>query len=155
MNDAGAALRRISTFLLVALLTACAGGTPPPESSSTAPPAPVSAPETAAVPPRAPAPAKPPEPTLDVPAAEDVIGWDSATLHRTFGPASLVRRDLGAEIWQYRTDDCVLFLFLYPTPKTSSESGPLRVDHLEVRENGVGVEPCLTSVVRNYVMRAS
>lgn len=154
MREPGAVLRRLFPLLLIALLGACAV-TPPPESAAPEPETPAAKPEAAAVPAPVPVPVKPPEPRLDVPEAGDIIGWNSTDLNRAFGPASLVRRDLGTEIWQYRTAECVLFLFLYQKPETGQDGGPLKVDHLEVRGNNVGAATCLTSVVRKHVMRTS
>jgi len=62
-------------------------------------------------------------------------------LSRTFGNATLVRHDLGAEIWQYRTDACVLFLFLYP------KDGNLQVSHLDVRGT-TDAGACLKAVIK-------
>ena len=92
---------------------------------------------------RTPAPA--PELEVNAPAPAAIIGWRQDDLSRTFGAASLVRRDLGAEIWQYRNDVCVLFLFLYP--KGGAATGNLQVDHLDVRgtdDQGL----CLRAVVK-------
>ena len=132
------------------LLTGC---TATPETATPAASEPVgaarnTAPETAAVPTPAPEPTTPPEPEINAPAAADVIGWNTATINETFGNAGLVRRDLGAEIWQYRTRDCVLLLFLYPRADASGTS--LRVDHLHVSGNPDSAA-CLKSVVRRHL----
>lgn len=60
-------------------------------------------------------------------AASDLIG-NSATLTRgLFGSPALVRREPPAEVWQYRSDDCVLDLYLY------GENQPDKVQHAELR----------------------
>jgi len=48
-----------------------------------------------------------------IPRAEDLIGIDEPSAEELFGPPSLRRVDQGAQIWQYRTVQCVLFLFFY------------------------------------------
>lgn len=99
---------------------------------------------------RTPAPA--PELEVNAPAPAAVIGWHQDDLNRTFGVASLVRRDLGAEIWQYRNDVCVLFLFLYP--KGGTVAGNLQVDHLDVRgTDDPGL--CLRAVVKARQVRST
>ncbi|MEX0695276.1 MAG: hypothetical protein WD075_12585 [Rhodospirillales bacterium] len=130
------------------LLSACAGTAPPPHETTTAPasspaykPAPVIAKRT-------PVPESVPE--INAPQPDAVIGWQQEELSRTFGTASLIRRDLGAEIWQYRTDQCVLFLFLYP----KAGSTTLQVDHLDVRGTD-DAALCLKAVVRAYAERGT
>lgn len=141
-------------ILVIGLLSGCAAS---PETAAPAAAEPATstrntAPETAAVPTPAPEPAAPPEPEVNAPAAADVIGWNTATINETFGNAGLVRRDLGAEIWQYRTRDCVLLLFLYPKAEESGTS--LRVDHLHVSGNPDSAA-CLKSVVRRHLGRGT
>ena len=70
----------------------------------------------------APAPARPrpaPPPTLQ--------GMGSAELIALLGAPDLRRKEPPAELWQYRSADCVLDLFLY------SDSGPYRVVRVETR----------------------
>ena len=151
MNDAPGLPRRLAAFLLLTVLTGCTGAavapSPAPEAPSTATPKP--APRTSAIPAPKSAPKPKPEPEINAPKATDVIGWDTAALNETFGPASLVRRDLGAEIWEYRTDECVLFLFLYPAGSDSA----LKVEHLDARGGETVTDACLKSVVRRFILR--
>ncbi|MCK5777498.1 MAG: hypothetical protein KAH11_01830 [Rhodospirillales bacterium] len=151
MNSPAGLSRRLTAVLLLTFLAGCAGAnvtpSPAPDTPSTAATNP--GPRTAALPKPAPEPASKHEPAIEAPKAAEVIGWDTAALNETFGPASLVRRDLGAEIWQYRTDECVLFLFLYP----AGTEGALKVEHLDARGSGTATETCLKSVVRRFVAR--
>lgn len=82
-----------------------------------------------------------------VPTLADLIGRDADGLKDALGKATLVRRDLDTEIWQYRTADCVLFAFLYP------KDGAHRVRHVEARAasgNGsVDLDRCLRAVAVN------
>lgn len=80
-------------------------------------------------------------PDVTAPSPEAVIGWHGAELYAALGQATLVRRDLGAEIWQYRTEACVLFVFLYPDGNDNA------VRHLDVRGDA-DPKACLKSVVR-------
>ena len=146
MNNAGGALRRLSPILLAALIAGCAGTADAPQTPAPKAKAPAPKAETAALPPT-PEPVPEPEIKVDAPDADEMIGWHTAMLNATFGAASLIRHDLGAEIWQYRTDACVLFLFLYP----GSGGGPLQVDHLDVRGGEARTDACLESVVRRHL----
>ena len=59
-----------------------------------------------------------------------------------------MRHDLGAEIWQYRTEQCVLLLFLYP--ESDRNAGPLTVRHLDI-SGSKDAPACVKSVVRNHL----
>ena len=48
-----------------------------------------------------------------IPSAEEIIGLDGAGAEGFFGVPSLRRVEQNGEVWQYQTDACVLFLFLY------------------------------------------
>lgn len=54
-------------------------------------------------------------------------GMDAARLSAMLGEPELHRQEPPAEVWQYRTDSCVLDVFLYP------EGGQHRVVHSEAR----------------------
>jgi len=141
--------------MAAALLGGCASdGTSPPETVRQTTIEAALAPEVAVLPkppPKHTARAAP-EPEIYAPEPDDVIGWSTDALNSAFGAASLVRRDLGAEIWQYRTDQCVLLLFLYP--RKGRDGAPLQVDHLDVG-NGNDAGTCLKSVVRRHVSRTT
>lgn len=152
MNNAAGRPRWLAVFLLLTFLAGCAGTTstvPSPEAETPSKPASKPARQSAAVPVPKPAPKPKPEPEINAPKAAEVIGWDTAVLNEKFGPASLVRRDLGAEIWQYRTEACVLFLFLYPVGSDSA----LRVEHLDARGSDAATDACLKSVMRRNMAR--
>ncbi len=105
-------------------------------------------PDTAPVPEAAPAvaviPAEPTIPEVDAPAPSEMLGWSTSQVTETLGAATLVRNERGAEIWQYRTDACVLFLFFYHDGTATT------VKHIDT-DNGVAAPPCVTAVVRQYV----
>ncbi len=79
------------------------------------------------------------------PKAAEIIGWQGDDLHRVFGPAALIRRDLGAEVWQYQAGGCVLFAFLY------RDGGVAKVKHLEARGGDAAGDPdrCIPNVAVN------
>lgn len=79
-------------------------------------------------------------PETDVPKPDDLIGLGASGLLKALGPATLKRQDLGNEIWQYKADTCVLFLFLYPNGDQN------QVRHIDAR--GAAPEPCIRAVVR-------
>jgi len=79
----------------------------------------------------APLPARPsPEPAfvadLD-PSA--LLGLARADVAALLGPPRLLRRDPPAEMWQYRNEECVLHLFLYPVRAAAA----YEVRHVELR----------------------
>ena len=145
---------KAALVIALGLLAGCAGDAAYAPDPAAQTPTPAAQPQTAALPApaRTPEPAPPPAPEINAPAPAEVIGWSTQSLNETFGAASLVRRDLGAEIWQYRTEQCVLLLFLYPKPGT--EKGPLAVDHLDVA-NGGDKAACVKSVVRAHLRRGT
>jgi hypothetical protein len=59
--------------------------------------------------------------------AGDLLGNSASLTRDLFGAPTLVRREPPAEVWQYRSDDCVLDLYLY------GESQPDTVRHAELR----------------------
>jgi hypothetical protein len=59
-------------------------------------------------------------------------GLLGAELVQLLGKPDFRRRDLDAEIWQYRAGGCILDLFLYP------EEGVFRVLHAEARSRTTG-----------------
>jgi hypothetical protein len=76
---------------------------------------------------------------------EQFLGLDGPKVDQTLGEPDLVRRDGPAEVRQFRGDDCVLDLFLYP------ETGGLAVKHVELRGpslDNVGRRACLAEMIR-------
>lgn len=59
-----------------------------------------------------------------------LLGMDAPELKSRLGEPTLIRRDGDAEVWQYRSDRCVLDLFLYGAVK--------RVEHVDLRDRGSG-----------------
>lgn len=125
-----AQVRFALSALSLAMLAGCAAAPPPADVAPVADtPRATPAPQVART-----------APKLTVPAPADLIGVGDAALRRALGPASLVRRDMTGEIRQYRTDACVLFVFLY------SEAGGAKVRHVESRGDG-NVQSCIRGVV--------
>ena len=63
------------------------------------------------------------------PSLDSLIGLSPLKIRTALGSPQFQRFDVPAQIWQYRQNDCVLYLFLYP-----SSSG-LSVSHLETRDH--------------------
>jgi hypothetical protein len=108
------------TGLAGALLAACSAASPEPG-------APLSPPVALA------APAEPPAlhpAALRLVLPKGVVGWSAAELVALLGAPDFRRVEPPAELWQYRSADCVLDLFLY------AEKGAMRVVHSETRERG-------------------
>ena len=64
-------------------------------------------------------------PTPDI---SELIGLDSIGLNLLLGKPILVRREAEAEVWQYRTANCALHLFLY---RDAINKLPYQVVHME------------------------
>lgn len=123
-------------------LAACTAGTPPPAATTKEPEAvetrtlaPPSAPEPQPHPPKKPvlAAVPPPQEINDDPA--QFLGLDGHRVAARLGPASFVRRDGPAEVWQYRAEACVLDLYLY------KENGGLTVAHVDLRKRPAATLP--------------
>ncbi len=103
---------------------------------------PISTPQMAAVPHRAPI-----EPSF-IPTSEDLIGVDAIEAESMLGAATLKRTDHGSEMWQYRSDVCVLFVFLYP-----DDDGAMAVSYLTAGAAAAGGsvpddDACIAAAVR-------
>ena len=68
------------------------------------------------------------KPTIDLPNAATMLGKDIRALETELGQPSLLREELGAQVWQYTDQVCVLLLYLY-----ESEDQVWRVTHAETR----------------------
>lgn len=64
-----------------------------------------------------------------------LFGLDGHRVAELLGPASFVRRDGPAEVWQYRAEACVLDVYLY------KESGALAVAHVDLRQRRTATLP--------------
>jgi hypothetical protein len=130
----------LSLALLAAMLLAgCAGQTEPAAVAQGAP--------------AAPSPAAPPRPTFAVKASQpdELMGKTPKGLRALMGTPSLLRKDHGAEVWQYAGQSCVLFAYLYPNAK-----GVLEVSYLDARRKTAGAMPvpdCLTALASDGTAR--
>jgi hypothetical protein len=97
--------------LALALLAACSGATPPPAPAA-ALPAPVPAAAVAARP----------------AASRTLTGLSAGEVVALLGEPDFRRAEPPAELWQYRTADCVLDLFLY------GDAAGAHVLHSETRD---------------------
>lgn len=125
-------------FVVLAVLPAlagCAATTPLPPSPATA----------ATVTPAPVAPSEPPPPVVRL-KAHDLIGVDADGLTGQLGEPDFRRLDPPAELWQYRTDACMLDVFLY---LDEDRKGAYTVTHVAVRghgENKVTNDACVASL---------
>ena len=62
-------------------------------------------------------------------------GLDGHRVADLLGPASFVRRDGPAEVWQYRLEACVLDVYLY------RDAGALTVAHVDLRKRSNAALP--------------
>jgi hypothetical protein len=97
--------RRLWPIAVVAGLAGCQAAPPAPQSAAT--PAPTGV-ETAP-PPAAPAVLA----AASTLRAASILGLDRGALRKLLGEPGLIRHDAPAEVWQYRTETCVLDLVLY------------------------------------------
>lgn len=61
---------------------------------------------------------------------DQLLGMTPDSVDTLLGAPALVRRDGDAEVWQYRSDICVLDLFFYGSVK--------QVEHVDLRDRGDG-----------------
>lgn len=59
---------------------------------------------------------------------DELLGLSGDEVTVKLGRPALIRREGGAEIWQYRRTDCVLDLFMYGSAK--------QVEHVDLRDRG-------------------
>lgn len=76
-----------------------------------------------------------------------VLGLKPHDVQELLGMPKLVRRDDPAEVWQYRSDACVLDVFIYPVATGA------QVRYLEART--VAAEPALTDECVNDIRRTN
>lgn len=120
MNAAARCQRMAWPLIVGMLVAACAtNGRVPDYSKETAAP---------------PVPGKVVRKLPTTPAQFPVLGADTMTLERLFGPPSLRRREPPAEYWRYDFPRCTLDLFLFQAP---GEPAP-RVVYFEFREQAPG-----------------
>lgn len=66
---------------------------------------------------------------------KQLFGLNGQRVTALLGPASFVRRDGPAEVWQYRAKACVLDVYLYKDPKG------LTVAHVDLRKRKQATQP--------------
>ncbi len=92
-------------------------------------------------------PAPPPPAINDDPT--QVMGLPTLELSALLGAPRFVRRDLAAEVWQYRTEGCVLDVFVYDR----ETYGGGEVVHYEVRPSRLDGRPLATTAQRSCFAR--
>lgn len=117
--------RVIAVCLLLFGLAGCAGQGPAPGDEAASPPAPTPVPAPEAAEPAPPPPPPPPEFSL-----RPFIAALPERVEERFGAPGLVRREAGAEVWQYVKGPCVLLFFIYEDPAAGR-----RVAHAEARSS--------------------
>jgi hypothetical protein len=78
--------------------------------------------------------------------SEALVGKGPEALRAMLGEPTLLRRDQGAEVWQYAGQTCVLFLYLYP-----DDAGAPVVSYVDARLKTKGPAPvpdCLAETLR-------
>ena len=128
--------RDLSALAALGLATGCAADGASNDQSGQNSPVPRAAPTIAVI---------PAEPEINAPSPAEVLGWSASQVAATFGAATLVRNERGAEIWQYKTDACVLFFFFYPNGDQSA------VRHIDA-SGDTAMQPCVSAVVRQFVI---
>lgn len=73
-----------------------------------------------------------------------LVGLSSAQLRSTLGAPAFTRREYGAELWRYDTDNCRAFFFLYPSGNDMS------VRYIETMPRGqdTAADPACLSALR-------
>ena len=89
---------------------------------------------------------------LPISSADRLVGLTAANASKLLGQPQLLRQEDPAEIWQYRSDRCVLDLYLYGPP------GEQKVQHAELRRQskisneivtGQAAAKCLEALKKN------
>ncbi len=84
-----------------------------------------------------------PAPKGPAPTSQSMMGKDASAIENLLGAPTLLREEVGAQIWQYAGAHCVLLLYLY------EDGGKLyRVAHMEARIKGApndNVDVCLAA----------
>ena len=130
---AGRPERRYWSLLLVAAatLSACSGTTTDQAPNWPAPPPTIDQLARTASPPSDPG-ARPQTEINDDP--NQVVGLFAPEVRVLLGAPVTVRRDIGAEIWQYTRADCIFDLFLYGDDgETDGGETSVRVTYFELR----------------------
>lgn len=114
-----------------------------PQTAAAKPPAADAAPPASAPPQRQAALPPAREPPPEPPKLEELRGLDAAQLTQLLGKPTLLRDEATAQMWQYRSEACVLHLFLYPSTGAAG-GGEKRVQYVEARPRQSGA-PAATS----------
>ena len=77
----------------------------------------------------------------------ELVGLKSDIVNDLLGAPAMTRRESGAEVWQYRSDICVLDVFLY--------GGPQQVEHVDLRDRAgaseAAVRACFTRMLNGKI----
>jgi hypothetical protein len=80
-----------------------------------------------------------------------LLGLEHSRVSELFGRPSFVRQDAPAALWRYRSNGCIVDLYLYPAFNEQAQAvGELRVRHVEVRAASGGktdVQACLGALI--------
>ncbi|MSO64370.1 MAG: hypothetical protein EXQ85_00965 [Alphaproteobacteria bacterium] len=134
---------------VMVMVTACGGPAAEPPALVPAPPPPVQ--QQAALPPPLPPPAIPrfdTGPDSPPPHPRGLMGVEDRAVEALLGAPVVRRRDVGAQLWVYRSERCALQLFFYP------EGTPERyfARHVETRpaaRTTVTPERCFADFLRD------
>ncbi|MCH7864149.1 MAG: hypothetical protein IIC56_02895 [Proteobacteria bacterium] len=115
-----------------------------PPSAAVPAPAPASAPA-----PPEPAPPEPARPEKTYPEPAHLSGLDGSRVLALLGVPNLKRRDDPAQIWQYQTRACTLYIFLYRAAKGDA----YKVRHFETSargKDGVSAKACFVGLLKAH-----
>ena len=127
-------LVRIAAVLAIAALAACGGRAKPPATTkveTSQPNIAADVPEQSALPSIAAARPAPESARREILPLERMKGLTGQQIADILGEPQFLRQDNAIELWQYRSDNCVLNLFLYPS------NNELRVRHAEIQSRDV------------------
>lgn len=85
----------------------------------------------------------PPPPEVD---PDELLGLSADDITAKLGRPTLVRRERGVEIWQYRQTDCVLDLFLYGSAR--------QVEHVDLRDRGDATEAAVRACFQRMLQKS-
>lgn len=135
--------KRVTGPALLFLLASCTAAPPPAAETDTntverqgleTSPAPVEKPKPPAIAPSIAKATQPPAKGRDED-PQQLFGLNGQRIAALLGPASFIRRDGPAEVWQYRAEACVLDVYLYKDPTG------LTVAHVDLRKRKKATQP--------------
>ncbi len=83
-----------------------------------------------------------------IPSTDELVGMDESDAQAILGTPALRRTETNGQVWQYRTDACVLFLFFYADEAAVARVSYLTSSGARAGQQTPGDQPCVDAVTR-------